>query len=329
MTAGTESTQQISHRRTPTPEQRKQERALALAMWLDWIMVVPYCIVAVAVGSLAMIAEILRGLPLMIVVAFSLRTLRRIHRGLVTDYDYGIGKLERGLSGLAAMLLLFAAAFVTWCALVMKPETPPSSLLGVVAIVFVCITMGVSPAPVIPLWRSLRGHPSVIVLSHFRTRLAKALASLIIVASVTIHSLSSEPMAGRIAEAVGAIVQAGLMIVVAVGLLRDALPDLLDRAIAEPIQMQVNRTLVAFFHDYDQMIRVRTRRSGNVAHVEITLGFASGKKLGETWEVIARMREHLQQAIPNSDIVIVPWAAEGRTPQAICRNAANPAPLYT
>jgi divalent metal cation (Fe/Co/Zn/Cd) transporter len=325
----TEMTQHINHRRTPTLQQLRQERALALAIWLDWLLLVPYCTVAVAVGSLAMIAEILRGLPLMILVVFSLYTLRRIHRGLIADYDYGIGKLERSLSGLAAMLLLFAAAFVTWRAFVMKPEAPPSSVLALVAIVSVCINLGVNAAPVIPLWRSLRGQPSVIVLSHFRARLAKALASLIIVASVTIHSLSSEPMAGRIAEAVGGIVQAGLMIVVAVGLLRDALPDLLDRAIGEPIQMQVNRTLVAFFHDYDQMIRVRTRRSGNVAHVEITLGFASGKKLGETWEVIARMREHLQQAIPNSDIVIVPWAAEGRTPGTICRNAANPAPLYT
>jgi divalent metal cation (Fe/Co/Zn/Cd) transporter len=148
----------------------------------------------------------------------------------------------------------------------------------------------------------------VIVLSHFRTYLAKALGSVITVACVTIHGLSSEPMAGRIAETVGSVVQAGFMIVVAVGLLRDALPDLLDRAIAEPMQMQVNRTLVAFFHDYDEMIRVRTRRSGHIAHVEITLGFAPEKSLGELSEIIERMREHLQQAIPDSDIVIVPRA---------------------
>src|SRR5262245_31148528 len=198
----TEIIQQINHPRTPTLQQLKQERALALAIWLDWTLLVPYCTVAVAVGSLAMIAEILRGLPLMILVVFSLFTLRRIHRGLLANYDYGMGKLERSLSGLAAMLLLFAAAFVTWRVFVMKPETPPSHFLAVVAIIFVCINMGVNAAPVIPLWRSLRGQPSVIVLSHFRTRLAKALASLIIVASVTIHSLSSEPMAGRIAEAV-------------------------------------------------------------------------------------------------------------------------------
>src|SRR5262245_54782418 len=103
----TKVTQQFNHRRSPTLQQLRQERALALAIWLDWLLLVPYCTVAVTVGSLAMIAEILRGLPLMILVVLSWHTLCRIHRGLVTDFDYGIGKLERGLSGLAAMLLLF------------------------------------------------------------------------------------------------------------------------------------------------------------------------------------------------------------------------------
>src|SRR5262245_23583252 len=169
----TEVTQQTNHRRIPTLQQLKQERALALAIWLDWLLLVPYWTVAVAVGSLAMIAEILRGLPLMILIIISWYTLRRIHRGLITDYDYGIGKLERSLSGLAAMLLLFAAAFVTWRAFVMKPEAPPSSVLAVVAIVSVCINLGVNAAPVIPLWRLLRGQPSGIVIVPFLTCVAR------------------------------------------------------------------------------------------------------------------------------------------------------------
>ncbi len=76
------------------------------------------------------------------------------------------------------------------------------------------------------------------------------------------------------------MIVAGFMIVVGVGLLREVLPDLLDRAIAEPMQMHVNRTLAKFFDDYDELIGVRTRRSGNIAHVEI----------------------------PNSDILVVPRA---------------------
>jgi divalent metal cation (Fe/Co/Zn/Cd) transporter len=295
--------------RPPTEGQHKQERALALVVWLDVVILVPYLVVGLAAGSLAMVAEVLRGGLLLLVAVVSLRALRRWHRGLIADYDYGIGKLERALSGGVAVLLLLAAGFIVWRVFVMNTEAPPSPFLAALAIVFVFVNLGVNSFPLIPLWRSMRGQPSLIVLSLFRARLAKALGSVIVVASVCIHSLSSDPIAGRIADAVGAAVVVGFMIVVAFGLLREALPDLLDRAIAEPMQMHVTRTLATFFHNYDELIAVRTRRSGIVAHVEIVLGFAPGKKLGEVSEIIARMDEHLRRAIPNSDVVVIPRAA--------------------
>ncbi len=293
----------------PPRERRKQERALALVIWLDLLLVVPYFIVAIWSGSLAMLAEVLRGGLLLIVTAFSLRTLRRIHRGLIVDYDYGIGKLERALSGMVAVLLLVAAGFVVARAFILAPEPPPSLLAARLAIVFVLINLGVNSVPLVPLWRSMRAQPSVIVVSQFRARLAKAVSSVVVVACVVIHSVASEPMVGRVADNVGALLVVGFMIVIAVGLLRETVPDLLDRAIAEPMQVQVNRTLAAFFHDYDELISVRTRRSGNVAHVEITLGFAQDKSVGEVSRIVARMRDHLREAIPNSDIVIVPRAS--------------------
>ena len=296
--------------RNATAAERQQERALALVIWLDLVLIVPYGLVAIAVGSLSMIAEVLRGGLLLFVIGVSLRTLRQSHRGLIGDYDYGIGKLERVLSGAVAILLLFAAGYISWRAFVVHPEViQPSPLLAAVAVVFVCLNLGINTIPLIPLWRSVRTQPSVIVLSHFRARLAKAAGSLVVVTCVVIHMFASDPQTGRIAEAIGGIVVAGFMIVIAVGLLREALPDLLDRAIAEPMQLQVNRTLAEFFHEYDELIGVRTRRSGNIAHVEITLGFAPEKNVGELSAVVARMEHHLQQAIPNSDILIVPRAA--------------------
>jgi divalent metal cation (Fe/Co/Zn/Cd) transporter len=278
-------------------------------IWLDVLLVVPYFIVALAVGSLVMVAEVLRGSLLLLVIYVSLRTLRQSHRGLTAEYDYGIGKLERGLSGIVGVLLIIAAGYIGWRAIVVGPEaTPHSPFLAALAVLFVCMNLGINSVPLIPLWRSLRAQPSVIVLSHFRARLAKAIGSLIVVTTVVIHMYSSDPAMVRIAEAIGGLLVAGFMVFVAIGLLREAVPDLLDRAIAEPMQMHVNRTLAEFFHEYDDLISVRTRRSGNIAHVEITLGFSREKTVGELAAIISRMQQHLQKAIPNSDILIVPRA---------------------
>jgi divalent metal cation (Fe/Co/Zn/Cd) transporter len=161
----------------------------------------------------------------------------------------------------------------------------------------------------------MREEPSVIVLSHFRARLAKALGSMVVVTCVVIHMVSPNPMTGRIAEGIGSLFVVGFMVVVATGLLREALPDLLDRALNETMQLHITRTLAVFFDEYDDLISVRTRRSGNIAHVEIKLGFNAAKSLGELSAVISRMRDHLQQSIPNSDILIVPCASIPKAPQ--------------
>lgn len=291
-----------------TVGQINQERALALVIWLDMLLIVPYLAVAIAVGSLSMIAEVVRGSLLLVVIYFSLRTLRRAHRGTFGEYDYGIGKLERALSGTIAVLLLFAAGVIFWKAFVGHPEAPSSRLLAGLAIAMVCLNLGINSFPLLSLWRSVREEPSVIVLSHFRARLAKALGSVVVVTCVVVHMFASNPMTGRIAEAIGGVMVAGFMIVVGISLLREAMPDLLDRAIAEPMQVHVNRTLAKFFDDYDELISVRTRRSGNVVHVEITLGFAPDKTIGELRGIVAQIQNHLQQTIPNSDILIVPRA---------------------
>jgi divalent metal cation (Fe/Co/Zn/Cd) transporter len=297
-------------RRIPTDAERKQERALALVITLDLLIILPYLAVAIAVRSLAMIAEVLRGGLLLFVICFSLRTLRRAHRGLISEYDYGIGKLERALSGTIAVLLLLAAGFIMWEAFALETAKPNSPLLATLAVVFVTLNLGVNGAPLFPLWRSLREQPSVIVLSHFRARVAKALGSVVVVTCVVVHMLSSNPMTTRIAEGVASFFVVGFMLVVAVGLLRDALPDLLDRALNETMQLQITRTLATFFHEYDELISVRTRRSGNIAHVEIVLGFSADKSLGELSNIIARMQDHLKEAIPSSDILIIPRATQ-------------------
>ena len=292
--------------RNPDPAQIKQERALALIIWLDLLIVVPYVSIAIAVKSLAMIAEVFRGGLLLTVIGFSLYMLRRANRGLIAEYDYGIGKMERALSAVVAVLLLVAAGFIAWETFTMEVKKPESSWLASAAIVLVTLNLCANTIPLVPLWRALREQASVTVLAHFRARMAKAFGSVVVVSCVAIHMITTNPTTARIAETIGAFFVAGFMVVVAIGLLRDALPDLLDRTIAESMQLQVTRTLAAFFHEYDELLAVRTRRSGNIAHVEILLGFSPDKRLGELSEIIARMKQHLQEAIPNSDIVIVP-----------------------
>ncbi len=68
-----------------TAEQRQRERAVFLAFFYDCLLIPPYLWIAISVGSLTMLAEVLRGILLVAVAVLSWVTLRKIHRGRTGD----------------------------------------------------------------------------------------------------------------------------------------------------------------------------------------------------------------------------------------------------
>ncbi len=291
--------------RSPNPQERREERAILIAILLDLSLAIPYTVTALAIGSLSMLSDVMRGVLLLAVAMVSLHTLRELHRGRISGYEYGIGKLERGIGLVVGALLVLAAAFVAYQALTHGGGEPNSDLMAGVAITMVVYNFVVNAGPILPLWRANRSGGSMIVQAQLRAHIAKALASLPVVVCVIIDAVAKDPVVARTADSIGGLVGAAFMAVVGVSMVRSALPDLLDRALSEPVQMKVNRTLAAFFTSYDALLGIRTRRSGQVAHVEITIGFAPERSMSDVSDVLARMEAHLKQEVPDVDAVLI------------------------
>ena len=305
--------------RTPTAQEQREERAILIAILLDLSLAVPYTAAALVIGSLSMLSELLRGVLLLVVAMVSLYTLRELHRGRMTGYEYGIGKLERGIGLLVGLLLLLAASFVAVRALTHGGGEPADDLWATVAIVMVGYNFLVNAGPIVPLWRASRSGGSMIVQAQLRAHIAKAVASFPVVVCVIIDSVSENPEIARTADSIGGLVGAAFMAVVGVSMIRAALPDLMDRALSGAVQLKVNRTLAAFFESYDALLGMRTRHSGNVAYVEITVGFDPARSMADVSDVLARMEAHLKQEVPDVDAVLIaralpPDAAPGAGP---------------
>lgn len=305
--------------RTPNEAERREERAILIAILLDLSLAVPYTVTALIIGSLSMLSDVLRGSLLLVVAIVSWQTLRELHRGKVASYEYGIGKLERGIGLLVGALLIFAAGFIAYQALTAGGGEPKTGFWAVAAIVMVIYNFIVNVGPIIPLWRATKAGGSMIVQAQLRAHIAKAVASFPVVVCVIIDALSSDPHVARIADSIGGIIGAAFMTLVGAQMVRQALPDLLDRSLAEPVQMKVNRVLAAFFDEYDALLGIRTRSSGNVAHVEITVGFDPARTMAEVSDVLARMEARLKTEIPDVDAVLIA--------RAHSEDDAAPAPL--
>ncbi|MFG1462953.1 cation transporter [Xanthobacter sp. DSM 24535] len=297
-----------------TSAERGAERAILIAILLDLSLAVPYGVATVVIGSLSMLSELLRGLLLLVVACASLLTLRNLHRGRVTSYEYGIGKVERGLSCVIGILLVLAAGFIVQRAFSAGGGEPRDAFWAGAAILLVGYNFIVNAGPILPLWKASREGGSMIVQAQLRAHIAKAVASFPVLVCVIIDALSRDPSVARIADTVGGMVGAGFMAVVGVSMVREALPDLLDRALDEPVQHKVNRTLATFFDQYDALLGVRTRRSGRIAHVEITVGFSPARSMGEVSCVLALMEAQLKRDIPDIDPVLIARAVSEARP---------------
>ncbi|MFG1179630.1 cation transporter [Xanthobacter sp. DSM 14520] len=295
--------------RIPSVTDRQKEHAVLLAVLLDLGLFLPYAVTTAYTGSLAMLAEILRGGLLLLVEGTAYMALRAVHRGQVHSYDFGVGKLERMFSIVIGALLVMAAVFVVAKVLQSTEPQPLEPFWAAAAIVLVLANLAANLIPLIPLWRATRAGTSIIVLSQFRARMAKAAASVTVVTCVLIDVLMPDTRLAEMADDFGGLVGAAFMLVVGGRMISESLPDLLDRALAEPVQMKVNSALAAFFDQYEQLSAVRTRQSGTVAHVEITLGFAPSRTIADVSTVTTGLRSALEAAIPEADVVVIAEAS--------------------
>lgn len=247
--------------------QRRREVAVGLAIGLDLLILGPYIVIGIATPSWPIIAESLRGGLLLVVAIVSLITLRRIHRDRLGAYDYGAGKLEQAITLSIAALLLIAAGLLLWRVALLAPTPPASPLLATSAVVLVFVNLVLNGAQLWSLHRASRDGGSIIVRAQYQARWVKTIASAFVVVAVTLAMVAGDPQLSRRASQIGTLIVIVIMVGTAVAMLREALPDLLDRSLPEAVQQAVNRVLARNIDDFEQLGRVRTRSAGNVLHV--------------------------------------------------------------
>jgi divalent metal cation (Fe/Co/Zn/Cd) transporter len=297
--------------RTIDPASRQRERSILFAGLSDMAIILAALIAAVWGNSLMMAAEALRGLLLVIMEMLLLVLLRRIHRGRTHGFDYGAGKLEQfgnlaigTAMGLGGLWVGGTAAFRWWN----PPEQATAGLSFAVLVGVVNVVQ--NGMALVGLWRAGRDGTSLIMVGQVRTRLAKLISSVIVFAALCINALLGDKVGGLLAEVLGSGFVALIMLQLAVEMWRHALPSLLDRTLDESRQQAINRVLAQHFDGYDELQSVRSRLSGNMALVEVVLGFEPQRPIGEIQIVIDRVAKDVGDLIPGALVSIIPVALQ-------------------
>jgi divalent metal cation (Fe/Co/Zn/Cd) transporter len=288
---------------------RRRERSMLMAGLSDFVIIVAAFTVGIWANSLMIGAEAFRGLLLLALEMVLLLLLRRIHRGRIHAFDYGAGKLEQfanlaigAAMGLGGLWVAGSAAYRWW-------HPPDQAGLGLDFAAAVGVINVVQNAWAFrALSRAGGDGTSVIMVGQIRTRFAKLLSSFLVLVALCVNAIFGDSPVGVAAEVLGSAFVALVMLELAISMWRKALPSLLDRTLEETQQELINRALVSFFEDYDDLITVRSRVSGNTPLVEIILGFAEHRQIGEIQRVIDKIGHAIRELIPASTVTVIPVA---------------------
>ena len=284
----------------------RQARALWISVVIYLVTFIPYALIAILSGSMLLLSDVADYIKSFASYAVSLRILRNIREGQLHDFDYGAGKLERVGSLFGALCYigtLVALAIYSFMRLLQpEPLDAGFTFVGIAVQVLVFIVNAW-------LWvyykRIADTSHSPLIDMEWRHKRNDALGAVAILVTLALAmGFREEPWAIYIDPAC-ALAYAIFAIGSYVPVLLETLHDLLDRTLAEDVQIVIMRHLASHFDGYEAFHGVRSRRAGSRLFIEIALGFDPAKTIGEAEVTIESLRMSVETDIPNAEVSIV------------------------
>jgi len=288
-----------------TAEQRGREGALILAAALDSGLVVLLLLGGIGGESLTCLAEGIRGGLMTLIDLVALVVIRKIHRGALSGFDYGTGKIEQLCSIGIALGLASGAGLVGYDAVGMavrghSDATPLGLTLAAVVGALNLLVNFIS-------WDAVRqatsGRPSAIMSAQLRARTTKLLASLLVQVTMTVAALAKDPVVVAIADAVGALMVCMVMAYAALRLMLEAVPDLLDHSIAHVAQPALEQAIPALPSSF-RFAGFRSRGTPRAFALEVMLACRDGTDVGEVARAERQLAAELRRLLPDIELSV-------------------------
>jgi divalent metal cation (Fe/Co/Zn/Cd) transporter len=277
---------------------------------MDTAMFILVLTAALIGGSLTMLAEALRGGLGYMLECFTFLVLRRIHRGVLVDMEYGSGKLEQVANVMIGASMLIAAG---WIAVgVLKIASGQRAIGTPAGLTFAAMVGMLNLYVNVLAWDAVRraavANDSLIMSAQLTLRWVKMIASFVVIVSLTVSALSTDETIVAFADALGSLFVATYLVIESIAVLRSALPDLLDRSAGERVRETVTRSLATHSADYARINGFRSRRAGRVIFIEIALAFDVALTIAEVNRRIDTLKTAISEELRDAEISVIATA---------------------
>jgi divalent metal cation (Fe/Co/Zn/Cd) transporter len=302
-----------------TPEQRAKEQAILYTTLADLGIVLLTLVFAIITLSLTLIGETVR-MVLMMADVYSFFVLRAVHRDQLRKFRFGIGKLEQACSLVIGASLVVGSFWVAQRVVdtLLFGQIAASPLGLALAAVVNAVNTLINALGWYAMQAAARDDDSVAYKAQLRSRKVSLIASVIVQTTLTNAVLVKDPVISIWLDGLGAVFVAWIMVSTGLGMMWECAPDLLDHPVSERLRQRIDGLLAAAGLGPEELVRIRTRRSGSLAQVELTLAPVDCLSLAEFHDRVGRVRQMVERHLPEAEVAIVVdarggWSGAART----------------
>ena len=280
------------------PRMTPQQRSALFSVVAAGALVALKLGTGLASGSLGLVAEAMHSGTDLVAALLTFFALRVAGRPADHDHPFGHGKAEHLAALGEAAFLTVVSGFIAYLSIARlvrgaEGELHPSSVVFAVLAVVILIDLARAASS----WHAARRYHSPALASnalHFASDLLGTAA--VVVGLVLARAGYPE------ADALAALLVAGLVVTAAVRLMRRNVEVLMDRSPADA-ELAV-RTAIAEAEPGVEVRRVRVRQAAGRYFLDVVIGVRADAALGQGHEVASTVERAIVRAVPESDVVV-------------------------
>ncbi|NIA72474.1 cation transporter [Pelagibius litoralis] len=291
----------------PTRDQKSKEAAVLYTSLADLAVVTILFFFAVFTSSLTLLSEAIRVALMLLVEFYGLFVLRALHRDRLRRFRFGIGKVEQMCNLAIGAALLFSGFWVAHSvvAALLSVQAASTPLGLAAAAVISAVNLLINLLGWLAMAAAARDGDSAIYRAQLRARAVKLAASAIVQIAITIAALAKDPVVATLFDGIGAAFVAGVMVTIGFKMVAECLPDLLDHPLPGETKKEIEAALLSAGIAGEELLRLRTRCSGSLPQVELTLAPAGCASVTDYCRRVTAVENHLKDHLGGADVSVV------------------------
>ncbi len=230
---------------------------------------------------------------------------KKLSHDLRFEYNYGVEKVE-AIAGLGIDCLLFSGVGIfTFFSIneLMNPSQPSGLLLYViflkvadVIIDFVCHKHQE---------KITEAGNSTLMESELANSFSALVFDLIALVAVFVSYIFRGNPVSWAFSPIASLAMEAYFIVGCVKRIRSSISVLTDHTLPENEQMIILKAINASYMDYDELISIKSHRSGNTTHIDLVVSFSPETKYSDIVEFCNKTSEMIEQELEDSHVSII------------------------